>query len=158
MNEFRLGDIAVSSDSDQPEQPQVPEGLVHRDDIPMDVMQAFEAHIAEKFPGFSVVCAGDIADRLPPELLEKLQQFEEKKLKSLVHGDCLWCGAHMPNYPDDASDFPEGWSPAEGWGLMKDQNDEPMGWECPDCDNLVEEEVDVHADRQETQEEDPPEA
>lgn len=101
--------------------------FIHRDDIPMDVMEQIESQLHGLFPGFKVVCAGDIpSDELPAELGELHKAFVE----SIVNGLCIDCGEKMPNYDPDNED----WQPEDGWQVLADMNDQPQCWQCPNCD------------------------
>ncbi len=114
--------------------------LIHRDDIPLDVLAAFEAEMAEKYPGFKIQCAGDVpVDKLPPQVLAMQEMLDQRSKCSLADGRCFDCGAHIPTWPEEGT-FPEGWQLPEGWvtmrkaGINADEPGELMGFICPPCD------------------------
>jgi hypothetical protein len=115
--------------------------LIHRDDIPLDVLAAFEAQMAEKHPGYKIVCAGDVSpDKIPAEVQDAIAQFKLRSTRSMAEGRCFDCGAHIPTWPEPGEDIPEGWELPEGWvtmrkvGLSAEELGEFMGFICPACD------------------------
>lgn len=109
----------------------------HRDDIPLEAMQAFEAAMADQFPGFKVVCVGDIPGELPPEIQEKLEAIQILHARSFVEGRCIDCGRQMANPPPDASDDAawDAWQPDEGWLHFTNGAGEVTAFQCPECDS-----------------------
>lgn len=104
---------------------------IHRDDVPMEVMEEFEKYIKEKFPGAKVTCAGDQPGELPPEVQEHMQAIEQLFQDSMLNGTCLDCGAQMPGY----NPLEDDWEPHPSWHYFKNTSDNtPMGWQCPACD------------------------
>lgn len=102
--------------------------LIHRDDIPMELMQQIEA----QFPGMKVVCAGDEpAGALPEGLLEAAESLHRKHLLLLVEGRCLDCNEQMPGFPPTDWDA---WQLPDGWRYFTDENKQPMAFQCPACD------------------------
>ena len=112
--------------------------LIHRDDIPMEVMQGFEAMLQEQYPGFKVVCAGDLPEgQVSEEVAESLKELEDHYRRSLVEGKCVDCGKQMENFPPDDDD----WEPPRGWGWFTDfGTGSPQAWQCPECDKAEREE------------------
>lgn len=97
-------------------------GLVHRDDMPDELLDELQ----KQFPDMKIVCAGDLpADQLPDGVAEEAARIEEMCRSSMISGQCVDCGAFMPNYP----------ATAEGWHYMVAiGNDDLMAWQCPICD------------------------
>ncbi len=104
---------------------------IHRDDVPMEVMEEFEKFVQGRFPGMRVTCAGDQPGELPPEVQEHMNAIEQLFKDSMLNGTCLDCGAQMPDY----NPLDDNWEPHVDWHYFKNTSDNtPMGWQCPDCD------------------------
>lgn len=105
--------------------------LAHRDDLPMDVVAQLEAKMAELYPGYKVVFAGDAPAHKQPDMADFLKAIEERAERSLAEGICIDCGAKMPNYHPDQPD----WIHAQGWHYFTQTGTEQfMGWQCEKCD------------------------
>jgi hypothetical protein len=106
----------------------MPEKLIHRDDIPMDVME----DIQELFPDMKIVCAGDIPEgQIPEDMREAIATIEAKFLKSIVEGKCVDCGKKIHDFP------PVDWSVwklPDGWRYFTDFSGSPQAFQCPECD------------------------
>lgn len=105
--------------------------LAHRDDLPMEVVAELEKQIGELYPGLKVVFAGDAPAQDQPDMAKLLEALDKKAARSFSDGSCIDCGAIMPHYNPDDSD----WVPAKGWGSFgRVGTNEFMGWQCPKCD------------------------
>ena len=102
---------------------------IHRDDLDPEML----AMLQEKFPGFKIICAGDLPeDQITDRLKDAMAKIETKSSESVINGTCIDCGAVMPNYPPDSAD----WEPAEDWRYFTAHNREDIvAWQCPECDN-----------------------
>ena len=111
-------------------------GNIHRDDVPMDIMEAFEKDMAVKYPGMKVICAGDYPGELPDNVKESIKNLQEMHDRSMEEGLCIDCGEKMPGYPDDASViWGSKWNPADGWKFLECiRTKRPVAWQCPECD------------------------
>lgn len=108
--------------------------LIHRDDIPMDVVAEIEKQFAESHPGMKVVFAGDHAGELPPEMAAVMAEIEDRQMAMLAGGLCMDCGAAMPNWADFEK---EDWRPSPGWKHFtsgEGESSELVGFQCPACD------------------------
>lgn len=121
--------------------------LLHRDDLPFEVVEELEKQLAEKYPDRKIVFAGDAPEgSLPPEFTGAVEKTMQRFAESVAGGLCIDCGAAMPNYPemqtimDDG--FPEDWQPADGWYHFEDARGAIMGWQCPACDAAEDEDED----------------
>jgi hypothetical protein len=102
---------------------------VHRDDLSPELISDLES----KFPGFKIVCTGDISEeQIPPEALAAFEAIEKKYAASFHFGTCVDCGMQMPNYPATVDEITDDWQPAEGWSWFEKQ-DVPVAWQCPGC-------------------------
>lgn len=99
----------------------------HRDDLDNDVLDSLE----KEFPGFKIVCAGDLPGPIPPAVQAMLDELEAKFESSLRDGTCVDCGKVMPAYPptDDPS-----WKPTKGWVWFSGPDGRFQSWQCPECD------------------------
>lgn len=107
--------------------------MLHRDDIPAEVMEQLLAELQSDNPEIKkVVCIGDMPET--PELREMHDKVAKHILQCFGEGLCFECGAKMPiKWPPTKDDFdwPEGWSRC--WPLNEDDGMPPM-LICPDCD------------------------
>lgn len=102
--------------------------LIHRDDIPMDLMEEIE----RMFPGKMVVCAGDQpGGAVPLEVKEAIAATTKKFEESLREGLCVDCGAKMPGYPPHDWDT---WTLPDDWQLFTNMRGGPQAFQCPRCD------------------------
>src|SRR5436309_6376234 len=101
--------------------------LLHRDDLPMDVVEEIEAAFAKLHPGCKITFAGDHPGELPQELKEGLEEFERKMRSSLMEGRCTDCGIQMENWA--GADMPDDWQPAKGWKFFTGPDKAPMCWQ-----------------------------
>lgn len=110
--------------------------LVHRDDLPPEALEAFEAFIKEKFPGAKVVCAGDVPEHLLSERTkEVIASVEKRQQTSISEGRCFDCGKFMENWPpSDDGKLPEGWHTMRKTTIDDEEEGELMGFVCPECD------------------------
>lgn len=110
---------------------------IHRDDIPMEIMEGFVKDMSEKYPGMKVVCAGDYPGELPEEVVDAISHLQEMHNRSITEGMCIDCGERMPGYPEDAMEvWKPGWKPSEGWRWFEDvKTRRPVAWQCPKCDS-----------------------
>ncbi len=112
------------------------ENLIHRDDIDMDFMQAFEKAIKEEHgEEFKVICAGDApAGTVPPELMEQLAGLKKKMGEAFAKGLCWDCGKQMPDWPPPEDDEAfEKWDMTKGWSTLNSMKEEITGFVCPEC-------------------------
>ena len=102
--------------------------LIHRDDMPPGIIE----DLKRKHQVANVACAGDApGGKLPPEVQAYLVKFKADSLKSLATGTCFDCGAKIQDYRP----WDNGWTPPKGWGVFHNTvDDEPMFWQCPECD------------------------
>lgn len=108
---------------------------LHRDDLPMELVEQLEKELAEKFPGVKLVCVGDVPGEMPPEIQALIDEANQKQYESLCHGTCFDCGAKMPDYPDNFQEIPDDWRPPAGWKVLTEVGSgAPAGWICPPCD------------------------
>ncbi len=109
---------------------------LHRDDLPMELAEAFVEAVQKEHPGVKVIFAGDAPGEIPQEIQDALMEMNQRNMESLVHGLCIDCGRKMENWPDDpAEGLGPGWQPADGWRLFTNSvTDEPSMWQCPECD------------------------
>lgn len=105
--------------------------LPHRDDASDELLN----DLAEKFPGFKIVFAGDNENSLPQETLDAIKLLDEMHENSLNNGSCIDCGAQMPGWPE-ISVITEGWKYFTEVG-----EDDPIAYICPACDEAEEEGV-----------------
>lgn len=104
------------------------EHLVHRDDLPPELIEELES----RFPGMTIACAGDARGPLPDKVADAHKAMELLHEKSIVMGLCVDCGAKMEGYPPD--DFEE-WQLPKGWRYFTNITDgTPMCFQCPACD------------------------
>lgn len=122
--------------------------MIHRDDIPMDVMADIERAIRERHPefkDFKIQCIGDAPEgTVPPDVVAAFDAVQEQFDRSFMLGACIDCDARMPGYPspgDIESVLDDDWRPAEGWSAFSQMGEDGSfaGWQCPDCDAKGEE-------------------
>jgi hypothetical protein len=106
-------------------------------DLTPDIQAEIEAQFKEQFPGqdLSIKFAGD-ADALGPDLQAATDALLKKHRDSLVNGTCIDCGAKMENWPEDLSAVVDTWQPPKGWAWFTGPDDEPIAWQCPNCDAM----------------------
>ena len=104
--------------------------MMHRDDLPFEVVEKMEAHFAEIEPGKKLVFAGDLPEGSAPELEDAFREMSELAEASFQNGTCLNCLSQMPDYEIEKED----WEPAEGWQLLESVADHQQCWICDGCD------------------------
>lgn len=112
--------------------------LAHRDDLPMEVAEAFERMIKEQFPGMKVVFAGDAPEGvLPPEKRKELEEFMEYQDELFRSGRCQDCGKQIEPWPPEDLNATAESIQTEGWKLFYQgqyEGKRPAAWQCPECD------------------------
>lgn len=105
--------------------------LIHRDDLPFEIVEELEEKFADLFPGMKVRFAGDLPDgEVPQNVLDALAAINQKHDTSLVSGSCLDCGRTMPGFDLDEDEF----DLPPGWRIFNGDNGEPCAFQCPECD------------------------
>lgn len=109
--------------------------LAHRDDLPYDAVKELEDKMAELFPGYKVMFAGDAPADQQPDMTELFKAIEKRAARSFSDGICVDCGSQMPHYDPDNPD----WKPWHGWAKFTSVGTEEfMGWQCPACGDAEE--------------------
>lgn len=104
---------------------------LHRDDLPMDIVEELTKQFQELSPGSQVRFLGDAPDgQVPKKVQEIMEKLQQKFEHDLMMGLCTDCGKAMPNF-DKIDD--EGWMPAEGWCVFNGHDGELAAWQCPEC-------------------------
>lgn len=106
-------------------------GLVRREDLPPELAEQVVAELQAMHPGYTVSFAGDRPfEELPPAIRDEIQRLE----RALYAGQCLDCGAQMPDFPQPPAELPDDWQPPVGWTWFKDHEGAITAWQCPACD------------------------
>lgn len=119
------------------------DGMLHRDDLPMELAEEVTRKLKELYPGMKVMFAGDCPDSaVLVRANQALEALQRKNEESLMNGTCIDCGRQMPGYSTEwREDRGADWAPAEGWVWFSiPQTDEVVSWQCPECNALDEEE------------------
>ena len=100
--------------------------MVHRDDIDFDVLERLQ----EAFPGYRIVCMGDMPEEdIPERVKEAAAALDARYAESLANGLCIDCSKQFPNWPPaDGDPIPD------GWFVFTDTSGEPKAFQCPECD------------------------
>jgi hypothetical protein len=135
-----MSDDKTPAEDAQPTEPV--KKMIHRDDVPLELVSEIERQMAEKFPGKKIVFVGDVPENeLPQGIKEAMEALDEHWKHCFVHGLCVDCAAKLPGIwppPEEGDwDLPDGWKVMyEGLGEENggEEDAEPVGLICPRCD------------------------
>lgn len=86
--------------------------LIHRDDIPFEIVEELVKALQELHPGMKIVFAGDMS---PEDMTEEVTAVSEsiikRQLEHIAEGYCFDCGKICPRPwpPEGDGTLPEGW-------------------------------------------------
>ena len=103
--------------------------LAREEDLPQELIE----QIQEQFPGMEIKFAGDNPQEIPEEAKAFMEKMQIKMKADFAQGLCTDCNKPMPGFPKKEEDW-EGWAPAENWTWFNGPDENPIAWQCPECD------------------------